>query len=151
MAMINQMINRGTQLYQGFASPPDLASELRKKKGVTSANTTIHNARVSLMVVATSRALTPWLATSSGCIWSYAAPAPTTEDVSCMAIAAHMPNCFMVMPKASPIEGNKNKAMPLRTNTTPKATDMLSAFAFMTGPTAAIADPPHIAVPELSR
>ena len=30
-------------------------------------------------------------------------------------------------------------------------TDMLSALALMTGPTAAIAEPPHIAVPELIR
>ena len=52
-------MNLGMQLYHGFASPPDLASVLRKKNGVTNANTTIHKARVSLMVVATSRALTP--------------------------------------------------------------------------------------------
>lgn len=58
IATINQMINRGTQLYQGFDSPPALASELRKKKGVTNAKTTIHKARVSLMVVATSRVYT---------------------------------------------------------------------------------------------
>ena len=68
-----------------------------------------------------------------------------------MAMAAHMPNCFIDMPKASPMVGNRNRAMPLSTNTTPNATDMLSGLALITGPTAAIAEPPQMAVPELSR
>ena len=38
MATINQMMNLGMQLYHGFASPPDLASVVRKKNGVTNAN-----------------------------------------------------------------------------------------------------------------
>ncbi len=50
------MMKRGTQLYQGFDIPPDSASDLRKKNGVTNAKTTIHKARVSLMVVATHMA-----------------------------------------------------------------------------------------------
>ena len=62
-----------------------------------------------------------------------------------------MPNCFIVMPSASPIVGKRNNAMPLSTNTTPNATDMLSAFARMIGPIAAIAEPPQMAVPEESR
>ena len=68
-----------------------------------------------------------------------------------MAIAAHMPNCFIVIDNASPIIGNTNRAIALRIKTTPNATDMLSARAFIIGPTAAIAEPPHIAVPDESR
>ena len=68
-----------------------------------------------------------------------------------MAMADHMPNCFIVIDNASPITGNTNRAMALRINTTPSATDMLSERAFIIGPTAAIAEPPHIAVPDESR
>lgn len=59
MATTNQIMKRGTQEYQGFVAPSAAASCLRKKNGVTRASTTIQSARVSLMVVATSRALTP--------------------------------------------------------------------------------------------
>lgn len=59
MATMNQMMNRGMVLYHAFVSPPCWARVVRKKNGVTNAKTTIHKARVSLMVVATSRALTP--------------------------------------------------------------------------------------------
>ena len=68
-----------------------------------------------------------------------------------MAMAAHMPNCFIVMPKASPMVGKMKRATALSTNTTPNATDMLSALAFSTEPTAAMADPPQMAVPDDSR
>ena len=54
IATINHTIMRGTHLYQGFEPPSvDAANDLRKKKGVTNAKTTIHRARVRLMVVAT--------------------------------------------------------------------------------------------------
>ena len=48
---------------------------------VATASGIIHSARVSLISVA------PWSACSP-----YTSPAPTTLDVSCMAIAAHVPN-----------------------------------------------------------
>ena len=68
-----------------------------------------------------------------------------------MAMAVHMPNCFMLMPKAEPMLGNRKSATALSTNTTAKATERFSDFAFNTEPTAAMAEPPQIAVPELKR
>ena len=59
----------------------NLLSLLLKMNDVTSAKGMIHNALVSLIVVAICRASSP-----------YAAPAPTTELVSWIAIAAHVPN-----------------------------------------------------------
>lgn len=70
MATMNQMMNLGTHEYHGFCLPLSAVNDCRKKKGVTSARMTIHKARVSLTVVATSKALTPCDDTSSGCIWS---------------------------------------------------------------------------------
>ena len=71
MATTNHTMKGGTHWYQRFVGPSvEAASVWRKKNGVTKASTTIHRARVSLMVVATSKALTPCWAISSGCIWS---------------------------------------------------------------------------------
>ena len=42
-------------------------------------------------------------------------------------------------------------AMALRMNIVPSETDISASLAFTTGPTAAMALPPHIAVPELMR
>ena len=58
-----------------------LRSLLLNMNDVASAKGMIHRALVSLMVVATFRASSP-----------YAAPAPTTELVSWMAMAAQVPN-----------------------------------------------------------
>ena len=58
-----------------------LWSLLLNMNEVARANGMIHSALVSLMVVATFSASSP-----------YAAPAPTTELVSWMAIAAQVPN-----------------------------------------------------------
>ena len=67
--MINHIINGGMFLYHGLDDLLSLVGDL-KKKGVITTNITIHKARVSFMVVATSNALTPCCAMSSGCIWS---------------------------------------------------------------------------------
>ena len=75
----------------------------------------IHSARVSLTVVAICNAS-----------WPYAAPAPTTELVSCMAIAAHMPNCCWLSPSASPTGGKTNRATALRTNIVISDSDICS-------------------------
>lgn len=144
------MIKRGIHWYQGVLVPT-FCSEPLNRKGVMSANTTIHSARVSLTVVATSSELTPCSANHSGCIWSYAAPAPTTDEVSWIAIAAHIPKSFILIPSAVPIWGKMNKAMAFNRNTTPSATDMFSPLALIMGPTVAMAEPPQIAVPELMR
>ena len=113
---------------------------LLKMNEVTRAKGIIHKARVSFIVVATFRASSP-----------YAAPAPTTELVSCMAMAAHVPNSCWLMFKAWPITGKTNNAMAFNIKMVPNATDISLSFAFNTGPTAAIALPPQIAVPELIR
>ena len=42
-----------------------------------------------------------------------------------------------------------NNAIAFSTNTTARATDILAGLALITGPTAAMALPPQIAVPEL--
>ena len=59
MATTNHIMKRGTQEYQGFVVPSAAASCLRTKNDVTKTRTTIQNTSVSLMVVATYKALTP--------------------------------------------------------------------------------------------
>ena len=113
---------------------------LLKIKEVKSAIGIIQSARVSLIVVAIRRASSP-----------YAAPAPTTELVSWMAMAAQVPKSYWLIFKACPIAGKMKSAMALRINMVPKATDMSLSLAFKTGPTAAMALPPQMAVPELMR
>ena len=61
------------------------------------------------------------------------------------------PSAEFLLRKSQPMDGNINKAMALSTNTTARATDMFDGLALITGPTAAMALPPHIAVPELIR
>ncbi len=100
----------------------------------------IHNARVSLISVAVSKATGP-----------YTSPAPTTDEVSCMAIAAHVPNCVWLISSICPMGGNMNSAIAFNMNITPKDTAISSLSAFSTGPTAAMALPPHIAVPDAIR
>ena len=68
-----------------------------------------------------------------------------------MAIAAQVPNCCWVSPSHSPIVGKIKRAIAFRTNIVARATDMSLSFALITGPTAAMALPPQIAVPELIR
>ena len=68
-----------------------------------------------------------------------------------MAMAAHVPNCCCVMPKHWPMTGKMNSAMALRMNMVPSATVISVSRALMTGPTAAMALPPQMAVPELMR
>lgn len=147
MATMNHTIKLGIVLYHATRFSPSFTG-VRNKKGVTTASTTIHKARVSFTVVATSRADTPCACSQSGCMLSYAQPAPTTDEVSWMAIAAHIPNCFMLIVSAVPIYGNTNKATAFSMNTTPNDTDICSGLAFIIGPTAAIAEPPQMAVPE---
>ena len=107
---------------------------------VTSDSGIIQSARVSFIVVAISSA--------SGL---NAFPAPTTELVSWMAIAAQVPNCWSFIPNQWPRTGKTKRAMALRMNIVPSAIDMSESLALSTGPTAAMALPPHIAVPELTR
>ena len=73
------MANTKKRINQGIDTLFDFSLKI---KVVTNANGIIQRARVSFTIVATSRAFCP-----------YAAPAPTTELVSCMAIAAQSPNC----------------------------------------------------------
>jgi hypothetical protein len=68
-----------------------------------------------------------------------------------MAIAAQTPNCGCVMPTRWPIIGKMKSAIELRMKTVPRATDISSSVALTTGPTAAIALPPQIAVPDEMR
>ncbi len=104
---------------------------------VTKASGIIHSARVSLMRVAVWRATSP-----------YTSPAPTTDDVSCIAIAAHVPNCACVISSIRPIGGKINNAIELRMKITPSDTAISFSLALSTGPTAAIALPPQMAVPD---
>lgn len=113
---------------------------LLKMNEVIKATGIIQRARVSLMVVAIRRASSP-----------YAAPAPTTELVSWMAIAAQVPKSSWLMPRACPTAGKRKRAMALRIKMVPRATDISLSLALRTGPTAAMALPPQMAVPELMR
>lgn len=97
----------------------------------------IHKALSSFTVVAMCKAISP-----------YFCEAPTTELVSCIAIAAHNPNCSWVMDNKCPRTGNINRAIELSKNMILRDIDVSSSSASMIGVIAAIALPPHIAVPE---
>src|SRR5665213_4241313 len=102
------------------------------------ASGTIQSARGSLTVVPTARAVGPYLAL-----------APTTELVSWMASAAQRPNWVSVKCTRWPMRGKSSSATELSTNTVPSETLISSSFASSTGPIAAIALPPQMAVPML--
>ena len=68
-----------------------------------------------------------------------------------MAIAAHVPNCVWLISKYLPRGGKMNRAMALRMKITPRLTAISCSLAFNTGPTAAMALPPQMAVPEEMR
>src|SRR5947208_5686253 len=112
----------------------------RLPMAAASATGAIHNDRASLTVVATASATAP-----------YFIPAPTTELVSWMASAAHNPNCCCVSPTALPITGNRINAAEFKMKTVAREIDISSLLASTTGPTAAIALPPQIAVPTAMR
>src|SRR5664279_668543 len=97
---------------------------------------TIHRARASFTVVPIASAGSP-----------YFAQAPTTELVSWIASAAHNPNWFWESFSAAPIAGKVSRATEFSMKTVPSETDISSSVAPTTGPTAAIALPPQIAVP----
>src|SRR5437763_13328530 len=109
---------------------------LRLTAAVTMHKGTIHSARASFTVVATTVAASPYLCA-----------APTNELVSWIASAAHNPNCCCDRCNVIPITGKMRSAMELRMKTVPSDTDISSSFAPTIGPTAAIALPPQMAVP----
>ena len=109
----------------------------RKINMVANARGIIHSARVSLMSVAVWRATSP-----------YTSPAPTTDEVSWMAMAAQVPNCVCVMSSMWPMGGKMKRAMELSMKITPSDTAISSVSALSTGPTAAMALPPQMAVPD---
>src|SRR5881394_3981050 len=126
--------SRKRKMNHGIAMRVDLR---RNASAVANVSGTIQRARVSLTVVAICSASLP-----------YFAAAPTTDDVSWIAIADQMPNCVCVRCSACPISGKMNNAIELRMNTVPRETDISSSLAPITGPTAAMALPPQIAVPD---
>ncbi len=65
-----------------------------------------------------------------------------------MAMAAQVPNCVCVISSIWPMGGKIKRAMELRMNITPSDTAISSESALSTGPTAAMALPPHMAVPD---
>src|SRR5208283_156134 len=97
---------------------------------------TIHSARASFTVVPMARAGSP-----------YFAQAPTTELVSWIASAAHNPNWVCDNFSAVPIAGKVSSATEFSMKIVPSETDISSSVAPTTGPIAAIALPPQIAVP----
>jgi hypothetical protein len=68
-----------------------------------------------------------------------------------MATAAHTPNCTSESPRAWPMTGKRYRATTLRRNTVARATLMASDRAPMADPTAAMAVPPQMLVPEVRR
>lgn len=132
VASKKRRMNHGIAIFA--LAPPSLRRYIIIKNSATGA---IHNARASFTVVAISSASCP-----------YAAAAPTTELVSCIAIAAQTPNCFCVRFIRCPTTGNSNNAIEFNIKTLPRATDISSVSASIAGPTAAIALPPQIAVPD---
>ena len=78
----------------------------------------IHNALVSLTVVAILIASSP-----------KAARAPTTEETSWMAIAAHVPNWSCDRLSVWPSMGKIKRAMAFRMKTVPMETEISVSFA----------------------
>ena len=106
---------------------------LLKIKVDINATAIIHNARANFTVVATSYALDPYLLA-----------APTTELVSCMAIAHYKPNCVCDKLSEWPIIGNTNNTIEFKINMEPNATEICFSSALITGDMAAIALPPQV-------
>ena len=125
------------KMNQGMETLPEPS---RNTNIVANARGIIHRARVSLMSVAICRASSP-----------YTSPAPTTLEVSCMAMAAHVPNWAWLMSNRWPRGGKMNRATALRMKMTPRLTAISFSSARSTGPTAAMALPPQMAVPLLMR
>ena len=73
----------------------------------------IHNARASFKVVAVNNASS-----------QYAEAAPTTEEVSCMAIALQTPKAYCSISSKWPINGKTNKATELRINIVTNANEV---------------------------
>ena len=76
IAIMKRKINQGIEILLDLSL---------KNIIVISARGIIHNARVNFINVAVCNAVAP-----------KASPAPTTDDVSCIAMAAHVPNCVSV-------------------------------------------------------
>ena len=132
IAIINRHINHGIWILREPFSRK-LNIEI-KESGI------IQRARVSFTVVATASASGPKIAA-----------APTTELVSCMAMADQSPNCSWVNPSTWPMGGNTNRATAFSVNTTASDREVSFSSAPITGATAAIALPPQMAVPEDTR
>ncbi len=66
-------------------------------------------------------------------------------------MAAHVPNCAWLRSSIRPSGGKIKSAMALRIKITPSDTAISFSLAFITPPTAAIALPPQMAVPDEMR
>ena len=128
IARMKSRMNHGMEIFFPF---------FLKIKVVAMAIGIIQSARVSFTVVATLRASSP-----------YAAPAPTTELVSWIAMAAQVPNCSWLIPSQCPIAGKMSSAAAFSVKTVAMESVVSSSSASMIGAIAAIALPPQIAVPE---
>src|SRR5690606_15253801 len=76
-----------------------------------------------------------------------ATPAATTEDVSFIAVPAHIPKPKSLNPKSCPKGGNKNTAIILNRKIVEIDWATFSSLALITGAVAAIAEPPQMDVP----
>ena len=75
------------------------------------------------------------------------APAATTDEVSLIAVPAHIPKPVSDNPSICPSGGKIKTAMMLNKNMVEIAWATSSSLARITGAVAAIAEPPHIEVP----
>ena len=134
IAMIYKKINHGILIF--FLPSVSVLFTLLYTTATINESGIIHNALMSLVVVATCNANSLLVAA-----------APTTDEVSCIAIAHQYPNSVSVKFSNFPNGGKINNAIAFKVNIVPKATVMELSLALITGPKAAIALPPHIAVP----
>lgn len=116
-------------------------SERARRKASTSVIGIIASVRVSLTIVAESKALAP------GCIPSHAVAAAVTEEVSFIAVPAKIPKPSFDKPSIVPRVGNIRAAITLNKNMTEIDCAISSSSASMTEDAAAMADPPHIHEP----
>ena len=77
--------------------------------------------------------------------------APTTEDVSWIESATHLPNCCCDKSKTVPTKGNITTAKAFNKKIIAIEDPNSSGLAFMMGAKAAIAVPPQIAAPEANK
>ena len=88
-----------------------------------------------------------WLLAALPLALAQVCPAATTDEVSLIAVPAHMPKPISLKPSIAPKVGKRKAAITLKRKITEIDWAMSSSDALITGAAAAIAEPPQIEEP----